>query len=203
VLLRIAAVHLRLTSFLVSENAAMRIYDAKRIVVILFAVLTSTCVASHAETKSDIPESLKAQSDEQLQLEAHATGVQIYECKANKDDATRFEWVLKAPEADLFDAAGKKIGKHYAGPTWESNDGSNVVGEVKAKDPGPDSNAIPWLLLRAKSTSGPGVFDKTQTIQRLQTVGGKAPADGCNQTLAGALTRVPYKATYLFYSAKP
>jgi len=49
--------------------------------------------------------------------------------------------------------AGNKIAKHYAGTTWESNDGSKVVGEVKAKDNGPDPNAIPWLLLSAKSTS--------------------------------------------------
>ena len=95
------------------------------------------------------------------------------------------------------------IGKHYAGPTWESNDGSKVVGEVKAKDAGPNASAIPWLLLSAKSTTGDGVFSHTQSIQRLHTVGGKAPADGCNQTLLGKETRVPYKATYFFYVAKP
>src|SRR5206468_420762 len=92
---------------------------------------------------------------EVLSLETEATGVQIYECNAGKDVPTRFEWVFKAPEADLFDRAGNKIGKHYAGPTWESNDGSKVVGEVKAQNAGPDSGAIPWLLLNAKSTSGP------------------------------------------------
>src|SRR6266704_1241294 len=87
---------------------------------------------------------------------------------------------LKVPEADLFDLSGKKIGKHYAGPTWESNDGSKVVGEVKARDDGPAPTAIPWLLLRAKSTSGNGAFSRTQAIQRLYTVGGQAPAESCN-----------------------
>ena len=74
-----------------------------------------------------------------------------------------------------------------------------MVGEVKAKDAGPDANAIPWLLLSAKSTTGNGVFGKIQSIQRLHTIGGKAPADGCNQAQPGMETRVPYKATYYFY----
>ena len=156
-----------------------------------------------AGTMSEVPEALKVPATQVLSLETQAAGVQIYECKASKDDPTRFEWVFKAPEAELFDSAGKKIGKHYAGPTWESNDGSKVVGELKAKDNGPDPNAIPWLLLSAKSTSGSGVFSQTQSIQRLYTTGGKAPAEGCNKAQAGKEARVPYKAKYYFYNAKP
>jgi hypothetical protein len=76
-----------------------------------------------------------------------------------------------------------------------------VIGEVKARDDGLDPTAIPWLLLRAKSTSGNGVFSRTQNIQRVYTVGGKAPADGCDQARAGQETRVAYKATYYFYAS--
>jgi hypothetical protein len=72
-----------------------------------------------------------------LSVVAQASGVQIYDCSASKADPSKFEWVFRAPEADLFDGTGKKIGKHYAGPTWESNDGSKVIGEVKARDDGP------------------------------------------------------------------
>lgn len=169
----------------------------------LFGVLATAGATSNAGTIADVPEVLKVQANEKLSLEAHATGVQIYECKASKDDPLKFEWAFKAPEAELFDSAGKSIGKHYAGPTWESNDGSKVVGELKAKDAGPDPSAIPWPLLSAKSTTGDGVFGHTQSIQRVRTVGGKAPVDGCNQTLLGKETRVPYKATYFFYVAKP
>ena len=115
----------------------------------------------------------------------------------------RFEWIFNAPEADLFDMAGNKIAKHYAGPTWESNDGSKVVGEVKAKDNGPDPNAIPWLLLSAKSSSGTGVFRQVKSIQRANTIGGKTPAEACSQPQAGKVARVGYKATYNFYVAKP
>jgi len=165
--------------------------------------LLACCATSNAGTVPGVPETLKVPATQVLSLETHATGVQIYECKAGKDDPTRFEWVFKAPEAELFDSAGKRIARHYAGPTWEANDGSKVVGEVRAKDNGPDSNAIPWLLLSAKSTSGNGVFSQTQSIQRLHTVGGKASAEGCNQAQAGKETRVPYKAKYYFYIARP
>ncbi len=156
-----------------------------------------------AETVPGVPEALKAPANQVVSLEAQGSGVQIYECKAGKDDPTRFEWVFKAPEADLFDIAGKKIGKHYAGPTWESNDGSKVVGEVKAKDSGPDPKAIPWLLLSARSNSGSGAFSKIQSIQRLYTTGGVAPAEGCTQAQVGKEVGVPYKAKYYFYTAKP
>jgi hypothetical protein len=93
--------------------------------------------ASDVGTAPVVPENLKVPATQMLSLETHATGVQIYECSASKTDPTRFEWVFKAPEADLFDSEGKKVGKHYAGPTWESNDGSKMVGEVKARDKAP------------------------------------------------------------------
>jgi hypothetical protein len=150
-----------------------------------------------------VPENLKVPATQTLAVVAQASGVQIYECNASRADPARFEWVFKAPEAELLDNAGKKIGKHYAGPTWESDDGSKVVGEVKARDDGPDANAIPWLLLTAKSTEGSGTFGRTQSIQRVNTVGGKAPAEACNQSQLGKSVRVAYRAAYNFYVAKP
>lgn len=152
---------------------------------------------------TEVPAKLKVPDGQTLALEASASGVQIYACGPGKADPARFEWAFKAPEADLFDKAGKKIGTHYAGPSWESTDGSKVVGEVKAKDDGPDPVAIPWLLLSAKANSGTGVFAKVVSIQRLNTVGGKAPADGCDQAHAGTEARIAYKANYSFWIAKP
>jgi hypothetical protein len=139
------------------------------------AALVWGCATSGVGTTPLVPENLRPPATEVLSLETRAVGVQIYECTASKDVPTRFEWVFKAPEADLFDGAGNKIGKHYAGPTWESNDGSKVVGEVKAQDPSPDTGAIPWLLLRAKINFGAGAFNQITSIQRVHTVGGKAP----------------------------
>ena len=173
------------------------------IVGVSMIVLVAGFSTVKAGTMPEVPEALMVPATQVLSLETQGVGVQIYECKASKDDPTRFEWVFKAPEAELFDSAGKKIGKHYAGPTWESNDGSKVVGEVRAKDNGPDPNAIPWLLLSAKSNSGIGVFSQTQSIQRLYTTGGKAPGEGCDQSQLGKELRVPYKAKYYFYNIKP
>ena len=151
---------------------------------------------------SVVPDAVKVTSNEVLLFTAKAKGVQIYVCQAKKDDPTKYEWVFKAPEADLFDTQGKKIGHHYAGPTWESTDGSRVAGAVKAHVPSRDTNAIPWLLVSAKSHEGNGVFSPVTSIQRLETVGGKAPAGGCTQANVGKELRVPYTAVYYFYGAK-
>src|SRR3989442_2124536 len=149
------------------------------------AGILAGCAASNVGTNPLVPENLKVPAGQTLSLVSPATGVQIYVCGATKTEPARFEWVFKAPEADLFDLSGKKIGKHYAGPTWESNDGSKVVGEVKARDDGPAATPIPRLLLSAKSTSGNGAFSRTQAVQRLYTVGGKAPAAGWHRAPTG------------------
>jgi hypothetical protein len=135
-----------------------------------------------------------------LSQRLHATGVQIYQCQIAKDDPARFEWAFKQPEATLTTQGGKIIGKHYAGPTWEALDGSKVTGIVVARSNSPDSNAIPWLLLRAGTTSGSGIFSGVKSIQRLNTMGGSAPAGGCGQPQVGQEQRVPYSADYLFYA---
>ena len=87
-----------------------------------------------------------------------------------------FSWVFKAPEAVLYDADGNMVGIHYAGPTWETESGSKVVGKKIAS--APVAGTIPWLLLQAVSAEGPGVLANTTYIQRVKTTGGTAPADG-------------------------
>ncbi|MDP9035251.1 MAG: DUF3455 domain-containing protein [Myxococcota bacterium] len=132
--------------------------------------------------------------------DAAAKGVQIYACKPKGEGApSAYEWMLKAPEAELFDDKGQKIGKHYGGPTWESSDGSKVVGMMRSKADAPDATAIPWLLIDVKSSDGAGVLSKVKNIQRVATSGGKAPASGCDAAHTGAETRVDYSATYYMY----
>lgn len=181
----------------------MRIFNASVLGPFSVVALLSGCVSSSAVRPPDAPEALRPPANQVLALETRATGVQIYECSASQDQPARFEWVFKAPEAELVDRTDRKVGKHYAGPTWESIDGSTVVGEVKARDAGPDPNAIPWLLLGAKSNSGTGVFSRIKSIQRLHTVGGKAPSAPCSRENAQQVVRVPYKAAYYFYAARP
>jgi len=195
----------------INDNPILRTGEEflmKRLLVIpmmlvSIAIFVTGCVNMKAEATPIMPENLRIQDTEVLSLETNAIGVQIYECSSSKDDPTRLEWKFKAPEADLFDRAGNKIGRHYAGPTWELDDGSKVVGELKARANSPDVGAIPWLLLNVKSTSGTGLLSQTKSIQRLNTVGGTAPTEVCSQAQVGEVIRVSYRATYYFYSAKP
>lgn len=140
-----------------------------------------------------VPDSLKPAAGESLALVVPARGDQIYECRAGK-------WAFVAPEAELFNRAGKKIGRHYAGPHWESLDGSRIVGAVKARADAPRAGDIPWLLLSAKSVGAEGAFSKVTSIQRVTTMGGSAPIEPCSQD--GRRVRVPYTADYYFFTAK-
>ena len=136
-----------------------------------------------------------------MALRAFAKGAQIYACGPKKGAPAQFEWTLKAPDATLFDEAGKVIGKHFAGPTWESTDGSQVVGAVKAKVDSPNPSAIPWLLAEAKSNPGDGKFKHILFVQRVDTQGGQAPTSGCDKAHDHTEARAEYSATYYFYSS--
>jgi hypothetical protein len=158
-----------------------------------------------------VPETLTVPSDQTLLLKAAAKGAQIYICKAKAEiktepktePETAYEWTLKAPSAELFNDQDQRLGTHYGGPTWEI-DRSRVVGAVSAKVNAPQADAIPWLLLKAKSHQGQGLLSSVNWVQRLDTVGGKAPAVGCDRIHLNAAVRVPYTASYYFYgAAKP
>jgi hypothetical protein len=175
-------------------------------VVALFAGallgLLGACATADRASAPAVPEALRVSASQIVFVRARGVGVQIYACQNSPEEPAHFAWVLKAPEAQLSDRAGKPIIRHFAGPTWQATDGSAVVGEVVARDNGPDPDAIAWLLLRAKSTSGSGLLSRTLSIQRLQTVGGEAPAAGCSASQAGSEARVHYSADYLFYKAR-
>jgi Protein of unknown function (DUF3455) len=127
-----------------------------------------------------------------LAFRAYAKGVQIYSWNGTS-------WSFVAPSAVLSaDPEGKsRVAIHYAGPTWESNSGSKVVGTVLKKCLA-DQSSIPWLSLTAVATDSAGVFRRVNFIQRVNTVGGIAPsAPG----VTGDTARVPYASEYLFYRA--
>ncbi len=94
---------------------------------VLVALLGLSACAEIAP-RSNIPDVLATHANQVLVLEAMAAGVQMYECKGSGDSPSKFQWVVKAPEAELYDASGSRIARHYAGPTWEGLDGSKVVG---------------------------------------------------------------------------
>jgi hypothetical protein len=164
------------------------------------AILLTNCEPPFGKPSTPIvPDTLRVPTTNTVAFAATAKGVQIYECRLNKDNVHLYEWVLKAPKANLFDAHGKNFGRHYGGPSWASSDGSKVTGEVRASEPSTDANAIPWLLLTARTHEGRGVFSRVNSIQRLETRGGKAPSEGCDQSAVGKELQVPYTAVYYFY----
>jgi hypothetical protein len=173
----------------------------KTLLVSLLALLALRPAGAQELARPDVPDKLAPAPSETLFLQAHATGDQIYVCKAASDTDPKLTWILKAPDAQLFDAQNKVIAKHYAGPTWKHNDGSAVVGKVSAHLDSPDANSIPWLLVTAASHTGVGVFSKVASIQRLNTKGGQPPQSGCDDAHRNTETKSPYSADYHFYSA--
>lgn len=167
--------------------------------------------ASHSTEFPKTPPQLQVPPNSSLVLKARARGFQIYECEIvdkveDGPQGPAFAWTLKAPDADLFDDQGRKVAHHFAGPTWQATDGSTAVGKVMGKADAPDPRAIPWLMLTTVG-KGPGLFASVMHVQRLDTSGGKAPDSGCDALHATGKAkpeaRVPYEATYYFYSLTP
>ena len=131
-------------------------------------------------------QNLQVPAGNQVAFHVLGVGVQI-------STWTGTSWSFVSPEAVLFADPGdhRVVGFHFAGPTWESLSGSEVVGKViQSSTPSPD--AIPWLLLGAASNEGHGIFQRVTFIQRLNTVGGNAPT--VPGDLPGQVARVPYTA---------
>ena len=171
-------------------------FQVKHIVRLAGIIGLSTMM--HAQQTSEVPDKIKPPADEKLVLQVHATGVQVYACRAGQDG--KFNWELKGPEADLHDQQGKVIGHHSAGPTWKHEDGSEVKAKAVVRVDSPDANAIPWLLLSATEHSGDGVLSKVTSIQRIHTQGGQ-PVGACDASHKDAETRSNYSADYYFYAA--
>ncbi len=165
---------------------------------LLILLIPFQLLAAQDLSKPDVAEKLSVPASEKLILQTHATGSQVYVCQAGPDQ--KLAWAFKAPVAELFDSHNAPVGKHYAGPTWKHNDGSEVVGKVVARQDAADASAIPWLLLSAASHSGNGVFAGVTSIQRIRTNGGQPPASGCDDSHRGVETKAAYSADYYFYA---
>lgn len=122
----------------------------------------------------------------------HAVGAQIYEAKVGSDG--KLAWTFREPIASLF-LAGKTVGRHYAGPTWEHADGSAVVAKAVANSPGATADDVPWLKLQIIDRRGAGALAEVDTVLRINTRGGVAHG-ACDE--AGALRSVPYSTDYVF-----
>jgi Protein of unknown function (DUF3455) len=166
--------------------------------VILGPLLGFGVANAQKESPPSVPEAIQAHPGEEVVLLAHASGSQIYTCRAGADG--KFIWTLKAPEAELTDGKSKVIGNHSAGPTWQLKDGSEVTGKAEAQVDSQEPDSIPWLLVKVVGHSGNGLLTNVTTIQRVHTRGGKPPAGGCDGLHRDAETRSRYTADYYFYA---
>lgn len=147
----------------------------------------------------EVPAPIAVPAGNKMSMRTVGVGELTYECREKQGAAGAFEWVFVAPTATLWDASRTKaVGKYYAGPTWESNDGSKVTGKQLAISPGPQG-AIPLQLVQASPATGSGVMQGVTYIQRLNTVGGVAPKESCAASAAGQRRQVKYEADYVFY----
>ena len=155
------------------------------------ALISASTPSALADDKRapEVPDDIAVESGNRVHFHGFGVGVQIYTWNGR-------DWGTAVPDAILFNAEGI-VATHFAGPTWESNSGSTVVGAVVQPTVTVDTNSIPWVRLQAVHTEGPGIFANTSFIQRVNTSGGKAPST--NGTVIGQVARVPYTADYFFY----
>jgi hypothetical protein len=147
----------------------------------------------------DVPEKIKAPAGEEVALQVRASGYQVYVCQSATDN--KYAWALKAPEAELRDQQGTLVGRHYAGPAWKHNDGSEVTGKAVARVDSSDADSIPWLLLTSTGHSGEGVLSHVTTIQRIHTHGGQPPPTAeCDASKQNTEIKSTYTADYYFYA---
>ena len=168
---------------------------------LLFAALVGIATQAGAQgiSRPDVPDTIKAPAGDEIVLQAHATGSQIYVCQSGADG--KLAWGLKAPDAELHDQQGTIIGRHFAGPTWKDNDGSEVTGKAVAKVDSPDSGSIPWLLVNATGHSGQGVLSHVTSIQRIHTKDGlPPPASDCTSAKQNVEVKSSYSADYYFFA---
>jgi hypothetical protein len=178
--------------------------------IVVLAVFVSLIPLAHAQTNTqkdtvaqesapDVPDAIAVPAELQPVLFVHASGSQIYTCRAGTDG--KFSWTLKGPESELRDRKDKVIGQHSAGPAWKLNDGSEVTGKMTAQVPSLDDESIPWLLVNVVTNSGKGQLAKVAAIQRVHTHGGKpAASDVCDESHKDAETSSKYSADYYFFA---
>jgi Protein of unknown function (DUF3455) len=155
------------------------------------ALLLLAAFMAPATAQTSLPDAIAAPGETPV-LTTHAIGTQIYECKAGADG--KLAWTFREPAATLT-ADNKVVARHYAGPTWEFNDGSAVVGKAVGNVPGKTASDIAWLKLDAASHRGEGTGSAVVTVQRINTVGGVMSGE-CDR--AGATRAMPYSADYVF-----
>ena len=173
----------------------------KKLSLIAAVIALSACASTPMMMKVDnaaLPEPVRVPAGQKLMMSTTGVGEITYECREKKDMAGAHEWAFVAPVATLYSGDRKAVGKYYAGPTWEANDGSKVTGKQLAVSPAAPGS-IPLQLVKTDPAMGAGAMTGVSYIQRLNTKGGVAPAMACDAMSKGKRQQVAYEADYVFY----
>jgi hypothetical protein len=173
--------------------------------------------AAHAQsvTPPPVPASLEVPEGNEAFLLGRGVGTQNYECQP-ANSIGKVAWTLFTPQATLFSDQQDQLTTHFFSPnpvegdivraTWQdSRDTSTVWARAIASVADPNaSGAIAWVLLQVAGTAagptGGHTLSGATFIQRVNTVGGSAPATDCKlPTDIGNKAFVPYTADYVFY----
>jgi hypothetical protein len=133
-----------------------------------------------------------------LAQEYTGRGTQVYRCEAN---GAAPSWQLLGPDAHMYDSSGKIVARHFYGPSWQANDGSEITGKVLVANASPKGPGnAPWLVLRIISEHGQGMFARVRAVTRTDTEGGGTPSQACTAANQGVTVKMPYSARYVFFS---
>ncbi|MFC0401937.1 DUF3455 domain-containing protein [Paraburkholderia rhizosphaerae] len=162
----------------------------------VLSLLTAACAGGSAPAQSAVPTASSLMPmNAQLFASTTATGVQVYSCEY--DSSHHLSWLFKNPQATLYDTLGRPVYHHDAGPSWQADDGSRIVGHAVAQMASASTGSIPQLLLETTHSDKPGQLSSVRFVQRLNTVGGSAPATMC--TAEHQIAYSPYFANYVFW----
>src|SRR5258708_12847037 len=66
-------------------------------------------------SRPEVPDNIKAPAGEEIVLQVHATGSQVYFCQGSADQ--KFSWTLEGPETELPGGPSQTTGTHSPRPT--------------------------------------------------------------------------------------
>jgi Protein of unknown function (DUF3455) len=165
--------------------------------ILLLTTLAALALTASVASAQPVPDRIQVAAGNEPYTQAHAIGAQVYACTAT---AAGPKWQFVEPQAILYDDHARLLGVHFAGPTWQTRDGSQVKA-AKVDGVAVEPTAIPWLLLKQTSTT-PGRLAATTYVQRLNTRGGLEPAASkCSTATVGNERKVLYTADYRFWRA--
>jgi hypothetical protein len=171
--------------------------------------------AAHAQTVTPppVPPDLDLPESGEPFLLGHGVGTQNYECQPSTS-LGHVAWTLFTPQATLFSDLDEQLTTHFFSPnpvengvirvTWQDSRDTSTVWARAIASVVVTPDAVPWLLLQTAGTrvgpTGGATLTDTTFIQRVNTVGGVAPATGCDTlTDVGHKKFVPYTADYVFF----